>query len=54
MSAMMVLRCFGLLTNDALSVAMVRRLRAKTFAYADKLFLSVQGLLVYVPDHLER
>ncbi len=43
---------FGLLTNDALLVAVARRLRTKSIVSADKIFSQVQGFLVYAPDDL--
>ena len=52
LTAMTVQRRFGLLTNDALSVALALRLRVKSFASADKAFSRVQGLLVYAPEDL--
>ncbi len=52
-TAMSAQRRFGLLTNDALSVAIAQRLRAKAFASADKVFTGVQGLMVYAPGDLE-
>ncbi len=53
LDAMMMQRRFGLLTDDALSVAITRRLGVKVFASADKALTQVQGLHVYAPDDLE-
>ncbi len=52
LSAIMIQRRFGLLTNDALSIAIAQRLRVKNFVSADKAFARVQGLLLYAPDDL--
>lgn len=52
-SALPVQRRYGLLTNDALLVAIAQRLRAKAFTSADKAFARVQRLRIYAPDDLE-
>lgn len=51
-SALVVQRQSGLLTNDALLVAMAYRLRIKAIASADQAFKRVQGITVYSPDDL--
>lgn len=51
-SALAVQRQSGLLTNDALLVAMAVRLRIKSIASADQAFKRVQGITLYSPDDL--
>ena len=46
-------RTAGLLTNDALVVAMARRLQCAALASADSAFLRVKGLLVVGPADLQ-
>lgn len=53
LSAMMVQRQAGLLTNDALLVAVGQRMRAQAIASANSSFGRVQGMLLYSPDDLE-
>jgi predicted nucleic acid-binding protein len=42
----------GLLTNDALNLAVTKRLGIREIATADKIFDSVQGIIVYKPGDL--
>lgn len=51
-TALAVQRHSGLLTNDALLVALAMRLRIKSIASADQAFSRVPGILLYVPDDL--
>ena len=51
--ALPVQRRFDLLTNDALLVAIAKRLRARALASVDKVFAHVQGLVLYSPDDLK-
>lgn len=51
--AMSIQREFGLLTNDALLLAVARRLNCATIASADKAFRDLRGFLVYQPTDLE-
>ena len=51
-TAMEVQRQAGLLTNDALLVALGKRLRVTSIASADKAFSRAQGFLLYVPDDI--
>lgn len=53
LTAMMVQRQAGLLTNDALLVAVAQRMRANSIASADQALARVQGMLLYSPDDLE-
>lgn len=46
-------REFGLLTNDALLLAIAKRLNCSAVATADKTFGSVKGFVVYQPGDLE-
>jgi predicted nucleic acid-binding protein len=48
-----VQRQAGLLTNDALLVAVGERLRVTSIASADQGFSHVQGILLYSPDDVE-
>jgi len=50
--AMAVQRESGLLTNDALLVAIARRLNCNAIASADKAFQRLRGFMVYAPDDL--
>ena len=52
-TAMAVQRQAGLLTNDALLVAVGERLRVTNIASADKAFSHVQGILLYTPEDIE-
>jgi predicted nucleic acid-binding protein len=52
-AAMSIQRQAGLLTNDALLVAVGKRLRVTNIASADKAFSRVEGILVYSPDDME-
>ena len=52
-SAMALQRRTGLLTNDALLMAVGQRLRIDTFASADSVFAGVAGILLYSPDDIE-
>jgi predicted nucleic acid-binding protein len=49
---MSIQREFGLLTNDALLLAIARRVNCRSIASADKAFDRVTGFLVYSPDDL--
>lgn len=49
---MSIQREFGLLTNDALLLAIARRLNCSSVVTADKAFDRVSGFLVYSPDDL--
>lgn len=51
-SALAVQRRSGLLTNDALMVAMAMRLRIQSIASADQAFKRVKGIMLYAPDDL--
>lgn len=52
-TALRVQRETGLLTNDALLVAVAQRVRATSIVSADQAFARVQGMLIYIPDDLE-
>jgi predicted nucleic acid-binding protein len=52
-TAMRIQRESGLLTNDALLVAISERLRIQAIASADKTFAQVRGVILYSPDDLE-
>ncbi len=47
---MRIQREFGLMTNDALFIAVAERLRVKSIASADKGLSKVSGFLIYSPD----
>lgn len=51
--AMNIQREFGLLTNDALLLAVARRLNCTTIASADQAFKLIKGIMVYQPSDLE-
>ncbi|HNW60179.1 MAG TPA: type II toxin-antitoxin system VapC family toxin [bacterium] len=51
-TALAVQRHTGLLTNDALFVALAMRLRIKSIASADQALSRVPGILFYSPDDL--
>ena len=53
LEAMSLQREFGLLTNDAVFVAVARRLNCRAIASADQAFHRVKGLLFYEPQDLE-
>lgn len=53
LEAMAVQREFGLLTNDALLVAIARRLNCDAIASADKAFQRLRGFMIYAPDDLQ-
>lgn len=53
LSAIMVQRQAGLLTNEALLVAVGQRVRAQAIASANLSFGRVQGMLLYSPDDVE-
>ncbi|MDZ7344740.1 MAG: type II toxin-antitoxin system VapC family toxin [candidate division KSB1 bacterium] len=53
LSAMMVQRQAGLLTNEALLVAVGQRLRAQAIASTNSSFARVQGMLLYAPEDVE-
>ena len=46
-------RQYGLLTNDALFLAVAMRLRVTAIVSADAVFKDVQGIIHYSPDDLE-
>ena len=46
-------REFGLLTNDALLVAVARRLNCGSIVSADRAFAALSGFMVYAPSDLE-
>ena len=50
--AMNIQREFGLLTNDALLLAVARRLNCSAIATADSMFQKIQGIMAYVPEDL--
>ncbi len=52
-TAMRIQRESGLLTNDALLVAISERLCIQAIASADKTFAQVRGVILYSPDDLE-
>jgi predicted nucleic acid-binding protein len=52
-TAMAVQRTSGLLTNDALLVAVGERLRVTSIASADQGFSRVPGSLLFMPDDIE-
>jgi predicted nucleic acid-binding protein len=52
-TALRVQREAGLLTNDALLVAVAQRMRVTALASADQSFANVLGLLHYAPDDVE-
>jgi predicted nucleic acid-binding protein len=49
---MSIQREFGLLTNDALLLAVARRLNCRSVATADKAFDRASGFLIYSPEDL--
>ncbi len=52
-SALSLQREQGLLTNDALFLAIAERLRIQAIASADNTFAQVRGVILYSPDDLE-
>jgi len=52
-SAMRIQREFGLMTNDALFIAVAERLRIKTIVSADKALASIRGMILYSPDDIQ-
>ncbi len=52
-TAMELQRRFGLMTNDALLLALGTRLRITSIASADQIFKEIPGFLYYAPDDLE-
>ena len=52
--AMNIQRGFGLLTNDALLLAVARRLNCAAVVSADQAFRTITGVVVYQPSDLER
>jgi len=52
LNALTVQRQYGLLTNDALMVAIAQRLRVEVLASADKIFSRLKEMHVYSPDDL--
>jgi predicted nucleic acid-binding protein len=53
LSAMSIQRQSGLLTNDALLVAVGERLRVTNIASADKAFSRVEGISVFSPEDIK-
>ena len=51
-TAMSLQRQYGLLTNDALFLAIATRLRVTAIVSTDSIFKSVQGIIQYSPDDL--
>lgn len=51
-TAMRIEREHGLLTNDALLLAVAERLRIQAIATADKRLIRVRGIIAYSPDDL--
>ena len=52
LEAMTIQREFGLLTNDALLLAVARRLNCTAIASADKVFHQVRGVMAYSAEDL--
>lgn len=52
LTAMRIQRESGLLTNDALLVAVAERLRVESIASADKRFGLISGKILYSPDDI--
>lgn len=53
LTVLRVQREFGLMTNDALFIAVAERLRIKTIVSADKALASVRGMILYCPDDIQ-
>lgn len=51
-TAMSLQRQYGLLTNDALFLAIATRLRVTAVVSADSIFKNVQGIFLYSPDDI--
>lgn len=51
-TAISIQRQYGLMTNDALFMAVATRLRINAIASADRVFSNVQGIIHYSPDDL--
>ncbi len=51
-TAMTLQRQYGLLTNDALFLAVATRLRVTALVSADAIFKNVQGIILYAPDDI--
>ena len=51
-TALTLQRQYGLLTNDALFLAIATRLRVTSIVSADSVFKNVQGIFHYSPDDL--
>ncbi len=51
-TAMSLQRQYGLLTNDALFLAIATRLRITAVVSADSIFKNIQGIIHYSPDDL--
>ncbi len=54
LTAMSIQRKYGLLTNDALFLAVAQRLRVTSIISADKNFRDIQSTILYSPDDLNR
>jgi predicted nucleic acid-binding protein len=52
LTAMSLQRQYGLLTNDALFLAIATRLRVTAVVSADSIFNNVSGIMHYIPDDL--
>ncbi len=52
-TGMRIQREFGLMTNDALFIAVAERLRIKSIASADKALGSVRGMILYSPEDIQ-
>ncbi len=51
--ALSLQRQYGVLTNDALFLAIAERLRIEAIASADNTFAKVRGVILYSPDDLQ-
>ena len=52
-AALRLQREYGLLTNDAVFIAIADRLRIQAIASADKIFKQIQGVILYSPDDIK-
>jgi len=52
LTAMSLQRQYGLLTNDALFLAIAIRLRVTAIVSADSIFKNIQGIFLYSPDDI--
>jgi len=52
LTAMSLQRQYGLLTNDALFLAIATRLRVAAVVSADSIFKNIQGIFLYSPDDI--